>query len=159
MRFYLFGPRFFGIRPGVSFQPSDLRTPRPPSTATYIYVIKGDHEKVKIGVTKSPETRLAQLQTGSPSRIDYAFVAPVSGDPYAVEALAHHMLNRYHVDGEWFDVSPELAIAAVTGAAAKLGQSLMAAPPEKPVHLWPVFLILWILISAVIIWWIESLQP
>lgn len=125
MRFYLFGPRILGIRPGLSFSPSDLRSHRSPTTrASYIYVVKGDEENVKIGVTKTPETRLAQLQTGASRKIDYSFIAPVSGDPYAIEREAHAMLARNRLSGEWFDVPPELAIAAVTGAAAKLGQSL-----------------------------------
>jgi hypothetical protein len=74
--------------------------------------------------------RLAQLRTGSASNIDYAFLAPTSGDPYAIEREAHAMLARSRLNGEWFDVPPELAIAAVTGAAAKLGQSLTAKAPE-----------------------------
>ena len=160
MRFYLFGPRFLGIRPGVSFQPSDLRSHAAPTSAMpYIYVIKGDHERVKIGVTKAPETRLTQLQTGSSSKIDYAFLAPVSGDPYALEKEAHAMLARSRLNGEWFDVPPELAIAAVTGAAAKLGQSLMPAPPEKPIRLWPFFLVIFLATWAATVWWLESLQP
>jgi hypothetical protein len=36
------------------------------------------------------------------------------------------MLAQHRISGEWFDASPELAIAAVAGAAAKLGQSLTA---------------------------------
>src|ERR1700730_4577117 len=136
MRFYLFGPRFLGIRPGISLQASDLKklssTPKPGS---YIYVVNGDHG-IKIGVTKNPDGRLAQLRTGSAAKIDYAYIAPTSGDPYAIERQAHAMLDRYRLNGEWFDVSPELAIAAVTGSAAKLGQSLIASPDEKPVPKW-----------------------
>jgi hypothetical protein len=126
MRFWLSGPRFIGIRPGVSFQPSDLRTRTPAmrSASSYVYVIKDDHNNVKIGVTKNPPARLAQLRTGSSIKLDYAFLAPTSGDPYAIEQAAHAILDRYRLNGEWFDVSPELAISAVAGAAAKLGQSL-----------------------------------
>ena len=131
-RFYLFGPRVWGIRTGVSFNPSDLRSHKPPKIggASYIYVIR-DAEHVKIGVTKVPESRLAQIQTGSSQKIDYVFCAPASGDAYSIEREAHALLARNRLEGEWFDVSPELAIAAVTGAAAKLGQSL-TAKPESP---------------------------
>jgi hypothetical protein len=160
MRFYLFGPRFMGIRPGISFQPSDLRSHKPPSTASYVYVIKGDHENVKIGVTKSPETRLAQLQTGASQKIEYAFIAPASGDPYAIEKEAHAMLARSRLNGEWFDVPPELAIAAVTGAAAKLGQSLTAKPNEKPSSEGLQFFIAWLVMFVIFMWlflsWIMS---
>jgi hypothetical protein len=70
MRFWLSGPRILGIRPGISFQPSDFR-PRPsrPRAASYIYVIKGEENNVKIGVTKKPAERLAQLRTGSASNM------------------------------------------------------------------------------------------
>jgi hypothetical protein len=154
MRFYLFGPRFLGIRAGLSFQPSDLRSHKPPqSAASYVYVVKGE-QHVKIGVTKAPDTRLAQLRTGSASPIDYAFLAPASGDPYAIEREAHAMLARSRLNGEWFDVQPELAIAAVTGAAAKLGQSLTDKPKEKPsfkgLFLFLTWLVLTILAVAAI---------
>jgi Meiotically up-regulated gene 113 len=134
MRFYLFGPRFLGIRPGISFNANDFHYRGPTSRgASYIYVIKGDRDNVKIGVTKYPETRLAQIQTGLSQKIDYAFIAPTSGNAYAIEKEAHAMLARHRLNGEWFDASPELAIAAVAGAAAKLGQSLTATvSAEKP---------------------------
>ncbi len=117
----------------MSFQPSDLRSHKRPTNGaiSHIYVVKGDHEHVKIGVTKNPEARLAQLQTGSSRKIEYAFIAPTSGDPCAIEREAHAMLARSRLSGEWFDVPPELAIAAVTGAAAKLGQSLAAKPANN----------------------------
>ena len=135
MRFYLLGPRILGIRPGISFALNELLAPRSrvtrsPRPGGFIYVMKeAGSDRVKIGITRSPQTRLAQLQAGCPSRIDYAFVAPVSGDPRAIEKEAHRMLAGHRLGGEWFDCTPELAIAAVAGAAAKLGQSLMPAPP------------------------------
>jgi hypothetical protein len=143
MRFYLFGPRIWGIRPGISFQPSDLRSHKPPKAANYIYVITGDeHAFVKIGVTKNPDARLAQIQTGASCKLDYAFIAPTSGDPFSIEKEAHAMLERNRVNGEWFNVPPELAIAAVTGAAAKLGQSLTAKHDQHSPPAWylPLFL-------------------
>jgi hypothetical protein len=165
LRFYLFGPRFLGIRPGVSFNPNDLRIHKSPTStaANYIYVIKGYRDQcrqhVKIGVTKDPERRLAEIQTGQSRKIDYAFIAPTSGDPRAVEKEAHAMLARSRLNGEWFDVPPELAIAAVTGAAAKLGQSLTAKPAinDTPYPRWKVFAFLMFLVAvAGIIWlWIN----
>ena len=149
MRFYLFGPRFFGIRPGISFQPSDLQAkPKPLSAVPYVYVIKGE-QHVKIGVTKAPETRLAQIRTGCSTPTDYAFLAPVSGDPYALEREAHAMLARYRLNGEWFDVPPELAIAAVTGAAAKLGQSLTNKPLEQQSYEGLKLFLAWLIMFAV----------
>jgi hypothetical protein len=152
MRFYLFGPRFLGIRPGISFQPSDLRGRKPPTGTSYIYVIKGDHGDVKIGVTKLPKERLAQIQTGSSRKLDYAFIAPVLGNPYTLEQEAHIILANYRMNGEWFDVPPELAIAAITGAAAKLGHSLTAKPNEKPSSEGLKIFIFWV-IGTLVVWW------
>jgi T5orf172 domain len=163
MRFYLFGPRFLGIRTGISFQPSDLRSHKPPKSSSYVYVIKGDENNVKIGVTKNPEGRLAQLRTGNHATIDYAYLAPTSGDPYAIERAAHTILDRYRLNGEWFDVPPELAIAAVTGAAAKLGQSLTAKPDEKPSMIGLFRFIFWLILTSLWIYflisWFNSLPP
>ena len=39
------------------------------------------------------------------------------------------MLAAHRLTGEWFSCPPELAIAAVAGAASKLGLSLMPAQP------------------------------
>ena len=151
MRFYLFGPRFFGLRTGISLDARELRrAPKRPDRRC-IYVVKGDHAMVKIGVTSSPTVRIAQLKTGSAFPIEYAFIAPVSGDAYAVEREAHALLARNRASGEWFDVSPELAIAAVTGAAARLGLSLTdsSAPPKKS-RLWLMAVAVWIGISYLI---------
>jgi hypothetical protein len=106
---------------------------------------------VKIGITTNLDARLAQLRTGSAFPIDYAFTAPASADAYAIEHRAHALLARNRVNGEWFDVSPELAIAAVTGAAAQLGQSLTGPPlATKSIRLWPWIVAIWLGISYLI---------
>lgn len=128
MRFFLFGPRFMGIRPGVSFSPNDLVSRNQASsqiTGSFVYVLRGDHNMVKIGVTTNPAARLATLRTGSAFPIDFAFLAATPGDGFDIEQAAHAILSRQRVNGEWFDVSPEMAIAAVTGASAKLGRQLL----------------------------------
>ena len=93
---------------------------------TFIYVIRGDYNMVKIGVSSNPDARCAALQTGSPYRIELWFAAPVTGNAYGVESEAHDILvsNGVPMNGEWFDVTPELAIAAIRTAADKLGQPL-----------------------------------
>jgi hypothetical protein len=101
LRFYFFGPSILGIRPGISFGLNDLRArarPRLARPGGYIYVIRGDN-RVKVGITRSPENRLAQIQAQCTSRIDYAFLAPTSGDPCAIEKEAHAMLANYRLGG------------------------------------------------------------
>ena|ERR1700730_4941300 len=106
MRFWLSGPRFMGIRPGVSFSPSDLRAkPRRPtnknataklavaSPVSYIYVIYGEHNMVEIGITTNPKARLAALKTSSAFPISYAFIGSVSGNAIDMEKEAHSLLS------------------------------------------------------------------
>jgi hypothetical protein len=59
VRLWLAGPRLFRgmVRPGISFGPEDLRSRKPPprrQLQSFIYVVRGDHDSVKIGVTKDP---------------------------------------------------------------------------------------------------------
>lgn len=144
MRLFFFGPRLFGIRPGVSFGPEDFRTLRRPTVAdrqrpspealggSFVYVIRGDHHRCKIGISSNPNARLAQLRTASAFPLSFAFVGVTDRtDGSAIEREAHTLLDRYRVAGEWFDCPVELAIAAVNGAAARLGEKLCAIDPGR----------------------------
>lgn len=145
MKLWFSGPSFFGIRPGVSFDAgqSTQRQTAPRVDGSFVYVVRGDHNMIKIGVTTNPAARLAQLRTGSPFPIEYAFIGATPGNGYDIEQAAHAMLAPHRVNGEWFDVSPELAISAVMGAAGKLGRAMAPASleigsaPAQPVTLPP----------------------
>jgi len=74
MRFFLFGPRFFGVRPGVSFDPSKPLSSRPRDAVdekAFVYVIKGEHGRIKVGMTIDLDQRIAQFanRIGVPDRI------------------------------------------------------------------------------------------
>jgi len=137
MRFWIGGPRILGLRTGVSLGREDFGRFRRSSavsgqiTGSFVYVIRGAHNLVKIGISTNPTARLATLRTASPYPIDFAFVGATNSTGADIEAEAHRILGRYRVAGEWFDVSPELAIAAVTGAAAKLSLSLVPVSPNQ----------------------------
>jgi Meiotically Up-regulated Gene 113 (MUG113) protein len=138
MRFFFSGPRILGIRPGVIFGASDFRSsPRPtqrppgePITGSFLYVIRGDHNLVKIGVTTNPQARLASLRTGSAFPIDYSYIAVTPGTGFDIEAGSHEMLKSHRCSGEWFDIAPEMAVAAIAGAAHKLGQPILPVTAE-----------------------------
>ena len=91
----------------------------------FIYVIRAG-AKVKIGRSSDPEYRCAKLQTGNPDKLELCFAAPVIGDGRMIETEAHDILvsNRIRQNGEWFDVTPEVAIAAIRSAAELLNQPL-----------------------------------
>lgn len=131
MRFFISGPRLFGglIRPGISFGgPRFSRSPTTPRAAVdYIYVIEGTHGLVKIGKSNDPDVRRATLQTGSAHLLRIASVTPI---PIiwveAVERKAHDILDSYRGNGEWFAVTPNVAVATIYAAAERLGVDLTA---------------------------------
>jgi T5orf172 domain len=139
MRFYPFGPRIMGIR-GVSFSPHDVqrlvREPAPPATGSldgsFVYVVHGDHNLCKIGVSTNPHARMAHLRAASGFPLSFAFIGGTEAtDGFAIEREAHRILERCRLDGEWLDCRPETAIAAINGAAAKLGEQLAPVAPEN----------------------------
>jgi hypothetical protein len=133
MRLFFSGPRILGIRPGISFGAEDFggtrrRTQRPAGEpmGSFVYVVRGDHNLVKVGVTTNPRARLTTLRTSSAFPIDYSYiaVAPDNSGPL-IEGAAHALLERHCVNGEWFDVAPEMAVAALSAAAHNLGRPLL----------------------------------
>jgi len=104
MRFFFSGPRILGIRPGISFGANELlrlatkpkqNTPGEPMAGSFLYVIRGDHNLVKIGVSTNPNARLAQLRTASAFPIDFSYIAVTPGTGYDIEAGAHEMLKSH----------------------------------------------------------------
>jgi hypothetical protein len=138
MRFFFIGPRILGIRPGISFRPDELfgsiarkqNKPGEPITGSFLYVIRGDHNLVKVGVSTNPNARLAQLRTASAFPIDFSYLAVTPGTGFDIEQGAHAMLASHRCNGEWFDVQPEIAVAAIAGAAHKLNQPLLPVTVE-----------------------------
>jgi hypothetical protein len=138
MRFFFIGPRILGIRPGISFGASDFMrrpkttqaNPAEPITGSFLYVIRGDHNMVKVGVTTNPNARIAQLRTASAFPINFSYIAVTPGTGFDIEQGAHAMLASHRCNGEWFDVAPEMAVAAIAGAAHKLGQPILPVTAE-----------------------------
>lgn len=143
MRFFFTGKRIFGIRPGISLGPEDFRAhpprrqagtgggPSGPNGGNFVYVVTGDHGWIKVGVTSNPNARLAQLRTGSPVPIQYAFLGVTDGDAYAIESGAHATLDRYRASGEWFSCQPQMAVAAVSAAAYSAGANIASVRLEQ----------------------------
>jgi len=130
MRIWFSGPRIFGIRPGISLSAQELGFGRSqarqsvPAVQGFIYVVSGDHGRCKIGITRNPAARIGSLRTASAFPLRYAFIGAVRDSAFAVEQEALRLLAGNKVEGEWFDVAPEMAIAAVWGAAGKLGDKI-----------------------------------
>ncbi len=136
MRVRIAGPKIGPFGTSFSFHSgSKHRPPRQPQakpSSDFIYVVTGAHGLTKVGFSADPVARLARLQTGSPERLWLAFTAPAYGNAYVIEQEAHQLLSAHRVRGEWFSATPDLAIAAIFGAADRTGCSLFGAAPEQP---------------------------
>lgn len=72
----------------------------------YVYFIGSQHsEMIKIGHALNPNTRLSELQTGSPVRLE--IIATVVA-PREVERGLHRAFERERRHGEWFIASERL---------------------------------------------------
>jgi hypothetical protein len=73
----------------------------------YVYFITtAEAERVKIGFTgNSPQTRLRELQTGSPQELCIIAVEPGSID---YERRLHARFSEHRLHGEWFAVGDEI---------------------------------------------------
>lgn len=140
MRFFFTGPRFFGIRPGISFNPNELRrfakTDQRAShmTGGFVYVLADESGRHKIGSARDPIDRRATLQTGSAERLSFAFIGVAPEMTYTqIERAAHSLLNQQRVPNggdEWFGVPASIAIGAVYEAAQRLGFPIQQVSAE-----------------------------
>lgn len=80
---------------------------------SYIYIIS-DGTHVKIGISKSPEKRLKQLQTGHPMKLSLHKVREVPSERVKkLEAIIHKTCNYRRLKGEWFNMTLLAAEAAI----------------------------------------------
>lgn len=82
----------------------------PASGRDHVYAIKSSDGFVKIGVTKSPVSRMATLQCGNPYKLTFLHCMPLMAqecDAYKIEAELHRILAAKRAHGEWFKVSEE----------------------------------------------------
>jgi hypothetical protein len=185
MRVFFSGPRIMGVRPGVSFGPEDFRRSAgvrqrqaaEPVTGAFVYVIRGDHNMTKIGVTTNPSARIASLRTASPFPLEFAFIGAMpDNDGYVLEKAAHAALARFRCNGEWFDISPENAIATIIEAGKrcslpplapltqdqadlvlKIASGEATLPSDWRTRKWPIILFLFLLLWALCFWFVYTL--
>lgn len=80
----------------------------------FIYVVCENQESgpTKIGLSNSPSKRMPTLQTGNPRKLK--MVAKFKCENMtSFERLMHRHFAEHHLNGEWFDVSPNEAVEAV----------------------------------------------
>ena len=123
-----------GVRFGVALPIGELLRPKANTTnggGSFVYVIRGDHNLVKVGVSTNPNARLAQLRTASAFPIEFSYIACTPGTGFEIEQLAHSILANHRCSGEWFDVQPDIAVAALASAAHKLRQPLQPVTQDQ----------------------------
>lgn len=79
---------------------------QPITPAASVYFIRsGRGGPIKIGVSRDPARRLAQLQCGSVTKLTLLGVVPGG---FADEAAIHRRLHAYRIHGEHFEAAPEV---------------------------------------------------
>jgi len=69
-----------------------------------IYLILNEETgHIKIGIGKSPEKRIKQLQTGSSVKLKLLYQREVE-HASKVERNLHFLYSMYRLEGEWFDI-------------------------------------------------------
>jgi hypothetical protein len=54
-----------------------------------------------------------------------------SNDATAIEQAAHAMLGNQRLNGEWFNATPDLAVAPVAAASYRLKDPIVEIPADK----------------------------
>ena len=96
-----------------------------PMSVGFVYVIRGEHNLIKVGSSTNPRARLAQLRTASPYPLQVEHLFFARADLYVrIERTAHKILDNHRINLEWFDCAPDVAVAAIHAAAEQLGDSV-----------------------------------
>jgi hypothetical protein len=88
------------------------RRPRTTSHRTVVYFIEDEHGRIKIGMTRSVESRLRGLQTATADRL--VVLATIPGG-IVEEREMHTRLAAHRIAGEWFAGPPVRAMLASLG--------------------------------------------
>ena len=83
----------------------------------FIYVIGPESGAQKIGFSQDVEKRLSSIQTGNPQKLKIHHIQEVRENHVRLlEKKIHKVITHKRVSGEWYNVTPEEAIAEVTFA-------------------------------------------
>ena len=100
--------------------------------SSFLYVVSDGHGRVRIGVTNDPISGTGALRRRSAARaLDFVYIGATSSDGFDIEQAARSALARHRLNGEWFSVPPEMAVAAIARAAQKLGHPIVQLSPDR----------------------------
>lgn len=78
---------------------------------TYVYFISNERQSVvKIGVANKPLRRLKTFQTANHEKLKILKVIKVANreTAFQLESALHHKFKKYHIRGEWFNLTKTL---------------------------------------------------
>ena len=93
----------------------------------HVYVAQADSGPVKIGISRAPQARLADLERASGRRFVRIFISHRIGEPAAIERQLHGVFSRQRGVGEWFDAPFD----AIVGAAHLLLVPMVGPAQER----------------------------
>lgn len=86
-------------------------------TPSYVYVIAKIEDRkfvapVKVGITDNPRSRLKTISTSSPFPVGlvHTLHVPLRGMAREMEGAFHHTQAEHRLNGEWFDLTPKMAL-------------------------------------------------
>jgi Meiotically up-regulated gene 113 len=87
----------------------------PSETGDYFTYVLGDGFCHKVGIAKDPFSRLKQLQTGHPNKLELlrTYKFQNKSDAFELEQLVHRDLFSCRAEGEWFNAPLEAIEASV----------------------------------------------
>jgi len=95
----------------------------------FIYLMQAEGAtRIKIGYSGDPVARMAVLQIGSPCELTLLGKWPA--DPEH-ERHVHEALRGYRCHGEWFEVSPDVAISIIQSALNTTFEPLSIGRPLR----------------------------
>lgn len=96
-----------------------------------IYIFKNKLYPIyKIGMSKTPKSRLKSIQTNSGFPLESIFESDLIKNGKEAEALIHQALKQYRTHGEWFEIDEQLAIET----AERITEEAEKADYKNPVE-------------------------
>lgn len=74
----------------------------------YLYLIGSENGPNKVGYASNLEKRFSQLQSATHDRLHVKVKERIDGDVVrAMERACHHLLKKYKIRGEWYNVTED----------------------------------------------------
>uniref|UniRef100_A0AB39AKL4 DnaD-like helicase loader n=1 Tax=Mycolicibacterium phage phi1_186018 TaxID=3236641 RepID=A0AB39AKL4_9CAUD len=108
---------------GLALEHPSKKAYDPTGSGLAVYFIADGTGHVKIGVSNDVPARMAQLQTGNPTKLRLLAVCP-GGEP--LEQALHLQFADDRAEGEWFRLTPAISDVIATLQAGNL---LLTYPP------------------------------